>query len=163
VLPLDYAAAAAEWRKTLQSLQRGAGRHLDLRPTLAEAARLVSASQGLMRARRQAAASGDRRAARAVNEGLMRLGRALIPIGHTRIGRFDHDPAMEQREAPLLVALRALGGAKGDDAKHLAVRAVRDLNAIRHALRQAADAAETAVQTARGTGRRAAGRRSRGR
>jgi len=93
----------------------------------------------------------------AINQGLMSPGRALIPASYTRAGRFDHDPALDQRDVRLLVALRALGNASGDKARHLAVRAVRDLNAIRHALRQAADAAESAVQAAkaarRGTGR----------
>jgi hypothetical protein len=65
---------------------------------------------------------------------------------------------MEQREAPLLEALHALGKASGDDARHLTVRAVRDLNAIRHALRQAADAAEAARRAAREAVREAAKR-----
>ncbi|MDR7512204.1 MAG: hypothetical protein QN147_09340, partial [Armatimonadota bacterium] len=70
----------------------------------------------------------------------------LLPAAQTRAGRFDHDPALEQRGVPLLEAARALANAEGDAAKHLAVAAQRDLNAVRWALRQAAEAAEAGAR-----------------
>ncbi|MDR7543084.1 MAG: M28 family peptidase [Armatimonadota bacterium] len=149
VLPLDYAATARDWLATLRNLPRAAGRHLDLRAPLADARRLVEATATLERVLRPLRERPRRRAVRAANAALMAIGRALIPVGYTRRGRFDHDPALEQRDIPLLASVRALGGASGDAAKHLAVRAQRDLNAIRLALQQAADVAEAAARELR--------------
>jgi len=147
ILPLDYQATAAYWRRILTDLQSGV-EYVDVKGAIADANRLISATKALASTAGRPA-SRNPRAVGAINQGLMGLGRALIPASYTRAGRFDHDPALEQRDVPLLAALRALGSASGDEAKHLAVRAVRDLNAIRHALRQAADAAESAVQAAK--------------
>ena len=149
VLPLDYEATAKEWLTKLQSLRKAAGRHVELDPTIAAARRLVTAAQALGRAARRLRASSNRKASRTVNRGLMALGRALIPIGYTRTGRFDHDAALEQHDAPLLAAVRDLGSATGDATRHLAVRAVRDLNAVRASLTQAAEIAERAARQAR--------------
>lgn len=155
VLPLDYGATAREWLGTLQSLRRGTGRRIDLRPAIDEARRLVAGTEALARVARGLGASPVRRTVRVVNAALLALGRTLIPLGYTQSGRFDHDPALEQRGTPLLAALRALATASEGDARHLAVRAVRDLNAIRFTLAQAADCAEAAArETRRGAVRR---------
>ncbi len=148
VAPLDYMATAKMWLKQVQDLRRGAGRWVDLRPTIAEASRLVKATAAMARRARAVAGTSDRRAVRRMNTALMALGRALIPIDYTQRGRFDHDPAVAHREPPHLAALKALAAAKGDDARHLAVRAVRDLNAIRQALATATAVAETAAARA---------------
>ncbi len=148
ILPLDYLATATYWRRTLAALPRDIQRHVDVKAALADADRLVAATKALSRTAGRARGRSPR-AVGAINHGLMRVGRSLIPASYTRAGRFDHDPALEQRDVPLLAALRVLGSASGDEAKHLAVRAVRDLNAIRYALGQAADAAESAVQAAK--------------
>ncbi len=149
VLPLDYTATARAWFRTLQDLRRRAGKAVDLRPTLSAAARLVKAAAALERRARALRARPDRSAVRQMNAGLMALGRTLIPVDYTGAGRFNHDPAVTPADPPHLAALRAFGAASGDAAKHLAVRAVRDLNAVRHALNAAVDAAEDAVKVAR--------------
>ncbi|MDR7419163.1 MAG: M28 family peptidase [Armatimonadota bacterium] len=153
VIPLDYAAAARAWLKALTDLPAAAGGYVDLKPVVAEARRLVTAADALARTARAVAARPTRQAARAVNAALMAMGRALIPVGYTAAGRFHHDPALEQHGAPLLAATRALGETAGDDARHLAVQAQRDMNAVRFALRQAADAAEMAVRDVKRPGR----------
>jgi hypothetical protein len=119
-----------------------------VRSTIAAATRLTKATAALERRVRAVRARPDRDAVRRVNAVLMALGRTLIPVDYTRAGRFDHDPALAQPYPPHLAALRGLADAHGDEAKHLAVKAVRDLNAVRHALAAAADLAEAA---ARGT------------
>jgi hypothetical protein len=146
VAPLDYTKTARRWLTDLQGVRKGAAGALDVRPAIAEAGRLVRATQALARRARALAGSSDRRAIRRMNSALMAIGRALIPIDYTERGRFDHDLAVTHPEPPHLAALKALGSAKGDQAKHLAVRAVRDLNAIRHALATAAAAAEAAAR-----------------
>jgi hypothetical protein len=153
IVPLDYAATARVWLKALRELPRGAAAHVDVKPVVAEARRLAGAAAVLGRTAATVARKPNRRAAHTVNAALMAMGRALIPVGYTGAGRFDHDPALEQHGTPLLTATRALGDAGGDEAKHLAVRAQRDLNAVRFALRQAADVAEVAVREVRHTGR----------
>ncbi|MDR7521503.1 MAG: hypothetical protein QN168_03465 [Armatimonadota bacterium] len=150
ILPLDYGATARRWQAALRALPREVGRHADLRPVVAEAQRLVDATGTLERTIRRVRADPSRRAVRAANAALLAMGRALIPIGHTQAGPFHPDPALELPEMPVLAAARALGGAAGDEARHLAVRAVRDLNAVRGALAQAADAAEDGARTVRG-------------
>jgi hypothetical protein len=161
VLPLDYQATAAHWRRAFADLPQEIKRHIDIRAAIADANRLVSATKALASTGGNAAVR-NLRVVSAINHGLMRLGRALIPASYTRAGRFDHDPALEQRDVPLLAAIRALGSATGEEAKHLAVRAARDLNAIRHALRQAADVAESAVRDAKVARRGMAGSSRRG-
>ncbi len=149
VLPLDYSATARQWLAALRALPQEAGRHLDLKPILAEARRLVETAGALARVISRVGATPNRPFVVAVNAALMAMGRALIPIGYTRTGRFNHDPALEQRDVPLLAAARSLAAAFSDEAKHVAVRAVRDLNAIRTALGEAADAAEAGAREAR--------------
>ncbi|MDQ7859766.1 MAG: M28 family peptidase [Armatimonadota bacterium] len=146
VLPLDYRAAAREWLAALRSLPRATDRHVALAPVVAEARRLVRATEALERRAAAVRRRPGRRAVRALNAAIMAMGRALLPAAQTRAGRFDHDPALEQRGVPLLEAARALANAEGDAAKHLAVAAQRDLNAVRWALRQAAEAAEAGAR-----------------
>jgi hypothetical protein len=153
IVPLDYAATARAWLQALNDLPAAAGHLVDLKPVVAEARRLVAAADALTRTAKAVATKPTRQATRTINAALMAMGRALIPIGYTGAGRFDHDPALEQHGAPLLAAVGALGTAHGDDARHLAVRAQRDLNAVRFSLRQAADVAETAVREVRRAGR----------
>ena len=153
VLPLDYGAAAREWLAALRALPRAAGRHVALAPVVAEARRLVRATAALERRAAAVRRRPARRAVRAVNAAIMAMGRALLPAAHTRAGRFDHDPALEQRGVPLLETVRALGDAAGDAARHLAVQAQRDLNAVRYALRQAAEAAEAGARRGRSAAR----------
>jgi hypothetical protein len=154
VLPLDYTASARAWLGALQDVRRAASSGIDLRPTLAAARRLVKATALLDRRARALRARPDRASVRAVNRALMAVGRALIPVDYTQAGRYDHDPALQPPHPPRLAALRALADATGDQAKHLAVRAVRDLNAIRHALTTAAEIAEGAARPAARRGRR---------
>ncbi len=146
VLPLDYHATARHWLGRLRTLQRSTGRRLDLRSVIAEARRLVEATEALNR-RAQALRSAPRTPAiRALNSGLMALGRVLIPADYTRTGRFDHDAALEQHDTPLLEAARALASAGPEEARYLEVRAVRDLNAVGFTLSLAAELAEATVR-----------------
>jgi peptidase M28-like protein/PA domain-containing protein len=157
VVPLDYNAVAQAWVERLRGIPRNANRFVNLRPTLGEAQRLARSTSALLR---RAASMRKARpdVVRAFNAGLLALSRHLIPVDYTQTGRFDHDLAMESREPPRLAAVKALGAAKGDAIKHLTVRAVRDLNALRFALAAAADTADAAA-----SGRNTMKRGSRGR
>ena len=157
VVPLDYNAVAQSWIERLRGIPRNAQRFVKVRPTLGAAHRLARSTSALARR-----AGSIRRArpdvVRAFNAGLLSLSRQLIPVDYTQTGRFDHDLAMESRDPPRLAAVKALGTAKGDAIKHLIVRAVRDLNALRFTFAGAADAAEATA-----SGRNSLKRRTRGR
>jgi hypothetical protein len=154
VLPLDYNAVAQAWVERLRGVPRNAQRFVNVRPTLGEAHRLARSTSALSR---RAATMRKARpdVVRAFNAGLLSLGRHLIPVDYTQTGRFDHDLAMESREPPRLMAIKGLGTAKGDAIKHLTVRAVRDLNALRFTLSAAADIAD-ATASGRNTLKRGA-------
>jgi len=154
VLPLDYQATASAWLRKLRALRQGVGRRVDLRPAIAEAQRLVTAAEVLGRLARGLRAKPRKPAVSALNNCLMALGRVLIPADHTRIGRFDHDAALEQHDTPLLDAVRALDAAAPEAVRPLEVRAVRDLNAVQFALSLAAEITETTVREARAEVRR---------
>jgi len=139
VLPLDYAASAADLRGSLEAL---AGQPVvDLSGTVAAARRLEGLCQRL-----QEAARGGRSPA-AINACYQALGHALIPVGYTAAGPFAHDPALETGFLPALRAAKSLVGLDpaSDEAKFLAVDLVRGRNAVNAALREAAAVVEACL------------------
>jgi hypothetical protein len=135
VLPLDYAAAAADLRAALEALSAEAGLSFDLGELLEDAGRLEALCGRLMRA--ADGASGERAAA--LNACLIALGRLLIPATYTAAGRYAHDPALDNEFLPALMTARHLAAlpAGGDDAKFLMVDLVRGRNAVHDAVRSA--------------------------
>ncbi len=156
VLPLDYAATAAEIREVLTGIQRAAGDAFDLRPPLDAAARLADAAERLNAAAEQlrtalAGSRGTRKqreAAEALNDALIRAGRALIPITYTATGPFDHDRAVPVPPLPVLqpaARLRALE-AGSMEYRALETRLLRERNKVTHAIDIATGGIEQALQ-----------------
>ena len=131
VLPLDFGAYAGELLGELERLRTALGERLSV-DALVDAARALRV--------RAAGLSGD---AERVNQALMRMSRALVPMDYTSGDRFAHDPALALPAWPTLQPLRALAGAEvgSDEARFLAVGAVRARNRVAHALREAVWAA----------------------
>src|SRR2546428_4781850 len=143
VLPLDYGATAAEIVTSLRALQRRCGDGLCGSRWVAEGwALLLAAGQFTKDAKSQ---SGDMKNASVVNRTLMQLGRILIPVLYTRVGRFDHDPAMAIPALPPLLEAAQLADVdpESDEAKALRVAAVRGRNRLAQALREARQLIET--------------------
>ena len=71
----------------------------------------------------------------------MAVERALIPINYTRIGEFDHDPAMYHPVMPLLDDARKLVhlAPASNEFRFLANRLVRNRNSVLHHLEVAAN------------------------
>jgi hypothetical protein len=144
VLPLDYAAAAQDLRRSLDELAR-AGGGFDLGPATAAAARLDELCARLSQAASRVTGGEP---ARHINTCLRRLGRTLIPTTYTATGPFGHDPALETAFLPRLAGVRRLAALPpdGDEAKFLRVDLVRGRNAvtasIRHACRHVEDCLE---------------------
>jgi len=140
VLPLDYAVSATDLRRRLEELAGDAGPSFDLTPAIAAVARLEALCARLQRA--SAGVTGAR--ARAVNDCLRALGRALIPATYTVAGRYAHDPALDNEFLPRLAAARRLGtmAPDSDEARFLRVDLVRGRTAVIDAVRTACRAAE---------------------
>ncbi len=123
VLPVDFAAHAEVLLAELGSLRDALGERFDLGGLIAAAGRL-----------RAAASAGG-----ASDQALMRASRALDPLYYTTGDRFTHDPALPLPAWPVLQPLRDLAKTvpESDEARFLAVSAVRGRNGLLHALRVA--------------------------
>jgi len=144
VLPLDYAAAARDLRRSLDELA-AAGAGFDLSPATAAAARLEELCGRLAQAASRVS-GGD--AARHINTCLRQVGRALIPATYTATGPFGHDPALETTFLPRLAAVHRLAALPpdGDEAKFLRVDLVRGRNAVTSAIRHACRHVEACLE-----------------
>jgi hypothetical protein len=143
VLPLDYAAAATELRQELTKTQRALADAFDLSPLITQADLLREKSEALA----GKAVAGDAAAAR-VNEALMAVSRAMVPMDYTLGDRFDHDPALPQSRYPVLDVVRQLAAAPrdSDQAPFLRGGAQRACNRLGFALDQAIDALTACLQ-----------------
>jgi hypothetical protein len=144
VLPLDHARAAASLVTELESLQAAAGARFDLAPAL-EAARALG--ERLARVSRaltdlDAAAPAARR--EAINRGLVRLSRMLVPLAYTTGDRFTHDLALPIAPLAGLQRARELAALDPDSDAFKFARAalVRERNRAVHALDSAASVAD---------------------
>ena len=139
VLPLDYGAAAKALEAELSGLAERLDGRLDLGPVRAQAAALRAALEALENG---APESGAGR----VNQALMAVSRALVPIDYTSGDRFDHDPALAQSAYPVLDPLRRLAASEegSDAARFTAVAATRARNRLAHALSESIAAVRAA-------------------
>ena len=142
VLPLDHRPAAQSLLVELETLQAVAGARFDLSPALDAARALVE------RLERVAAllSSVEARTAQldAINRGLMRLSRVLVPLAYTRGDRFTHDLALPLPPLAGLQPARSLAAldAEGDAFKFARAALVRERNRSVHALDSAASVAD---------------------
>jgi hypothetical protein len=158
VLPLDYRETAGEVRTALRGIQEAAGDAFDMAPPLEALQRFAAAAEGLAAAAaRLGTVSGrgtrkQRQAASILNDALMQVGRAIIPINYTASGPFDHDPAVPVPPVPLLqpaADLRAMR-AGTDEALPLQARLIRNRNNVTRAIDAATAAAERALERLNG-------------
>jgi hypothetical protein len=144
VLPLDHGRAARSLLAELEALQAAAGARFDLSPPLAAARGLVE------RLGRVAAALAQVPAERveAVNRGLMRLSRVLVPLAYTSGDRFTHDLALPLPPLAGLQRARELArlDPDGDAFRFARAALVRERNRAVHALESAATVAEDLLQ-----------------
>jgi hypothetical protein len=90
-----------------------------------------------------------------INQTLMRVSRALVPINYTTGERFHHDTALPHSAWPALEGLRELArlDITSSDLPFYMVHARQTRNRVAHALRQASEAIE-AVLLHQGKGER---------
>jgi hypothetical protein len=135
VLPLDYAAGAADLKRSLEDLAKAIGPAGDISPAIAAASNLEERCARL----HQAGIGATPARSKVINTCLQAIGRILIPATYTSAGLYAHDPALETEFLPALQPARRLAGIPPDSdaAKLLAVDLVRNRNAMVGALRQA--------------------------
>jgi len=97
VLPFDFGAAIKEISATVDAYVKAAGHRLDL-GSVARALEVLAAKVGGFH---KAVAEG-RIAARAANEAMRELSRALVPLNYARGGPYEQDPAVTLPPVPLL-------------------------------------------------------------
>jgi Peptidase family M28/PA domain len=137
VLPLDYAAAAVALQMELTNLRRVLDGTFDVSGLVAKAAALSEAAQAV-----QALPVPDDAAAACINQSLMAVSRAIVPMDYTAGDRFEHDPALPLSKYPVLDVLRQLASAPpaSDQALFLTGGARRACNRLSYALDQAREA-----------------------
>jgi len=142
VLLLDHRPAAKSVVAELEALQASAGAGFDLTPAL-DAARALGERLDHVAAM---LARVDAKAARldAINRGLMRLSRVLVPLAYTSGDPFTHDLALPMPPLAGLQPARRLGALdpESDAFKFARAALVRERNRAVHALDTAASVAD---------------------
>jgi hypothetical protein len=145
VLPLDHGRAAQSLVAELEAVQAAAGARFDLAPALQAARALVE------RLERVAGALAEAPEPRheAINRGLMRLSRVLVPLAYTSGDRFTHDLALPLPPLAGLQRARELAALDADSDAFKFARAalVRERNRVVHALDSAASVAGEFLQS----------------
>ena len=147
VLPLDHARAAQALLGELEALQAAAGARFDLAPAL-EAARTLGERLERVAAGLEAVDPSTPPARReAINRGLMRLSRVLVPLAYTSGDRFTHDLALPIPPLAGLQRARELARLDPDSDGYKFARAalVRERNRAVHALDSAASVADELI------------------
>jgi hypothetical protein len=161
VLPLNFVGVADEFIAHLSDLQKGAQAAFDLGPALGMAHRLKDKARGFRESCEEIAARSramsDPQAdpallskTRDLNEGIIRLSRILMPVSYSAVDRFDLDRAMPIPPLPRLrpvVDLAAMDPS-GADFKFLHRKMVRERNRVVHALMEALELIDGALERA---------------
>jgi hypothetical protein len=140
VLPLDYSEHGRYLEAELKSLQAAVGNRFDLSLLLSRAGKLTEACERLARF---GAAARDGQA-EIVNETLVKVARALVPVDYSTGDRFGQDPAVAQAAYPALQPLRDLArlAPGSDEALFLEIGMTRARNRVGYAIREAIEAVE---------------------
>jgi hypothetical protein len=138
IIPLNYERAAEQLKQSLTELQRVSGESFDLKPLIAQAAKL-SSQMRKFNARARRVKPNEKKKIAICNRTLMRLSRTLVPITQTRAGRYDHDPAVPVPPVAALDAIRRLAklDRASDEFKFLQNGLRRDANQVADSLDKA--------------------------
>jgi len=95
VYPFDFVKTVDESVSIVKGYQDAAGGRFDLQPVLDQLSSLREKLVKLNAVAEKVARSGDKMAARQVNQALLDLGRLLIPTSYAKREIFEHDPAYD--------------------------------------------------------------------
>ena len=144
VLPLDHSRAARALLAELDNLQATAGARFDLAPAVDGARALADRLERVKTALTALEATTPAARLEAINRGLMRLSRVLVPLAYTSGDRFTHDLAVPIPPLAGLQRVRELSTLDPDTDAFKFTRAalVRERNRVVHAFDAAASAAD---------------------
>jgi hypothetical protein len=147
VLPLDHARAVQALLGELEALQAAAGARFDLAPALQAARALGERLQRVAAGLEAVDPSTPPVRREAINRGLMRLSRVLVPLAYTSGDRFTHDLALPIPPLAGLQRARELARLDPDSDEYKFARAalVRERNRAVHALDSAASVADELI------------------
>lgn len=97
IVPLDFRETAGELNAALAEYEAALGKRVNLKPLRMEFNAMVQRIDALYARIEKGGADPNR-----VNNVLLRLGRALVPLNYSVGGRFEHDPALPSRPLPKL-------------------------------------------------------------
>jgi hypothetical protein len=143
ILPFDYRRTADEIRGILNDYQAKAGEAFDLGPSLREAealrADLDRLAEAIEKQRRRRGRRPTRDPIQIINACQMRLGRILIPLNYSRVGRFGHDLAQPVPPLPGLEPAARLAAMDRASTEFRLLRStlVREQNKVVFGLREA--------------------------
>ncbi|TVR71836.1 MAG: M28 family peptidase [Sphaerobacteraceae bacterium] len=145
VLPFDFRLTVAELRERIEELQEAGGNRISLGRLIAE---VDSLADRLQRLQTVADDESDDERARRINQCLMEVGHALIPVDYTALGQFDHDLAVPTSPLPGLSRIPELSSldTSGSDYQLLVTRLRRERNRAIHGVRLARRAIEDALR-----------------
>ncbi len=145
VLPLDWAEHGRYLGEELVSLADEVGDRFDLSALIDRAATFTDRGERINRAIAQ---SGEG-ASTLLNDTLIAVSRALVPLDYTECDRFEQDPAISAPIYPSLRPIRRMVAvASGsDDEKFLRVGAMRARNRLAFGLNEAIRALDHAIDT----------------
>ena len=133
VLPFDWRAQVAEFSETIANYQAAAGTLADLAPAAMATVQLSSALDGFY----AAIESGDLEPTQA-NLVIQRLARILVPVNHTNLPRFRHDPALPVQALPAIAVAKDLPNHGPETIGFAQTQMVRGVNRVAAALNDAA-------------------------
>ena len=133
VLPFDWRTQVAEFSETIADYQAAAGTLADLAPAAMATVQLSSALDGFY----AAIESGDLEPTQA-NLVIQRLARILVPVNHTNLPRFRHDPALPVQALPAIAVAKDLPNHGPETIGFAQTQMVRGVNRVAAALNDAA-------------------------
>ena len=132
VLPFDWRATMAEFKRTLKGYQEAAGARFDLSASRAAIDDLDHALADFY-----GRVAQGKIAPAAANHVILRLARILVPINFTREARFRHEPALPVPPLPSLAWVKELGEFDDHQIGFALTQLTRGQNRLVAALREA--------------------------
>ncbi|RNB77536.1 M28 family peptidase [Brevibacillus panacihumi] len=145
ILPINQLNAVHEIREALVRYQEMANEALDFSPLVERADTLREKLEQLYRHAQRDSLSPNE--ITAINDGILKLSRILVPLNYVRGDLFHHDPAVKPVVIPLLEKVEKLVGVElhTPDYYLLTTELTRNRNKVHFALRQAIEETSRAL------------------
>ena len=140
ILPFDWLAATAGLKAAVDRYQSATGEHFSFAPSFDALSQLTVALEDFYTRSK----SGSLRPSTA-NAVIKQLARILVPLDHSALPRFLHDPALPRPPIPAFSLADSLASLPGEQIKFARVELVRRQNQVVQALHDAAKLVRAAI------------------